>query len=283
MGIRMLRCMVLCSVCFIFMCCYSCLGAAEDQSSVAIDPNSDKYESRIEKEYEFLKNQTSQFQSYLVQERTEHREFLEVTYKIVCWAAGVLATLFLGIITFLGWRSRKNIEDSVNMLIERHSQELIEKKNRLIKQDIIELQTVLARETNYKNKSILFIAQDMDHEKINNRELKLLKSRDINNIQLTSNLDAKIDSIKRGIYDVIVYYGNDLTKKEGQVPKGSLETLAELLANRNSQIPLIVYTYEKGWLADELKGKLESYPYGVSANFPMTLVNYLHTVLYYST
>lgn len=87
--------------------------------------------SQTEKEYQFLKDQTASFTQFIKQEHTDldgqtikftefiererqgHVHFIENMYTTVVGLGTLLLTLFLGVVTFLGWNSYRGIKKSL--------------------------------------------------------------------------------------------------------------------------------------------------------------------------
>lgn len=237
-----------------------------------------------QKEYQFLKDQTQSFQKFIENERKEHREFIEGLYTIVVGVVGVIVTIGGGLFVFFDFRTRKNISQVINELFHEYGIQIIDEKNKSIKINIDELRHIIDLETGYKKKSILFLMSENDHQKFGIRELKIIDSRGIQNYQVYTQFDQAYDLIKKGTFDVVVYYYNPAAEDPKTNGDKQVRDILVLLVNRKSKTPLIIYNYEKGnfgRLYDVDMNEMSKYPYAVMANFPITLVNLLHTVTNY--
>ncbi len=74
--------------------------------------------------YEFLNQELSAYRSYLQQERTEHREFLEWHYQLAIGVGSVAIVLFLGIVGFFGWKTRKDVREQADILKQQAKEQL---------------------------------------------------------------------------------------------------------------------------------------------------------------
>ncbi len=251
----------------------------------AQQPPSDSTSRNLDqKEYQFLKDQTQSFQKFIENERKAHRDFIEGLYTIVVGFVGVIVTIGGGLLIFFDFRTRKNISQVINELFREYGIQIIDEKNKSIKINIDELRHIIELETGYKKKSILFLMSENDRQRFGIRELKIIDSRGIQNYQVYTNFDQANELIKKETFDVVVYYYNpdaaDL-KKNGDK---QVREILDLLSKRHSKTPLIIYSYEKGESGRIEKidmDEIGKYPYAVPANFPITLVNLLHTVTNY--
>ena len=239
---------------------------------------------QIEKEYKFLKGQLENYQSFIERERKEHRQFLEDIYKKIVWFSGIASSIVLGILIFLGIRTKKEISTSIDKLFEEHGLKIINERNENIRLKLKELENLLKRETNYKNRHILYIMSESDKDSFNNRELTIIKERGFKENQIETYSEKVLDSIKRRSYDVLVYYYNPPAEKHENTGDKNLQEILKYLKERSAKIPIIIYTYKKAEhnrLYSIDNEEAAKYPYAVVANFPITLVNLLHTVTNY--
>ena len=259
------------------------------------DSTSDETVSSIQKEYEFLKEQTKKYQEFVEKERAEHRKFLEDLYTKIVWFFSVVVAIVAGFITFLQIKNRKDISKlidrsqkeasiKVEKLFKEHSLKIIDEKNKDIIISVDDLKKLLDYETNYRNKSILFLSSEADRKNFESRELPVIDSRGMKNHQLMSNIDEAIPFIKNDTFDVLVYYYNPPVENPKETGDKNLQKILNMLLLRRSKTPLIIYTYEKGERNQlyPIDMKLAvTYNYAVLANFPITMVNLLHTVANY--
>lgn len=253
-------------------------------SSNIIAQNPIKLDSLNQTEYQFFKNQTKEFRDFVEKERTHHREFLEDLYTKIVWFAGAIVTLGIGFFVFFDIRSRKDIKQIITQQFEQHGLQIIDEQNKSIKINIDALQQLLQQETNYKRKRILFLTTQADREKFTTRELKIIDSRGMQNYEILHDFKKALPLIVRETFDVVVYYYNPALEEGEKNGDQTMRQMLETLRFRQSKTPFIVYNYEKG-SAGRLYGidmaEMVKYPYAVLANFPITLVNLLHTVTNY--
>jgi len=232
-------------------------------------------------QYEFLKQQNKDFRAFVEKERHEHRQFLEDTYKKIIWFFGTIAVVLLALIGFMGWRTRREVKSSFKRYFEQQGNALIEEKHREIDQLLSILREEVDRETAYLSKSILFVIPEADVNKFESRELAVLRARGIQKLQVRSNIDNIMQAVAGGAFDTIVYWYNPTSQEEGDA---NLQRLIDVLCLRNSTIPLIIYTFEKGEgnrLHSIDQQKTTEYSYSLLANFPITLVNHIFTTINY--
>jgi len=235
-------------------------------------------------EYQFLKTQTQEFRKFVEDERKHHREFLEDLYSKIVWFAGAAVTLAIGFFIFFDIRSRKDIKQMITQKFEEYGLRIIDERNKSIKIDIDALRQLLNHETNYKRKRILFLTSQADKEKFESRELKIIDSRGMQNYEIMHDFDKALPLIVRETFDVVVYCYNPLINDGKNEGDQAMLQMLETLRFRQSKIPFIVYNYEKGIdnrINNNDKTEMDKYPYAVLANFPITLVNLLHTVTNY--
>ncbi len=188
--------------------------------------------------------------------------------------------VLLGLIEFMSWRTRREVR-YFKRYFEQQGNALIEEKHREIDRLLSILRGRVDRETAYLSKSILFVIPEADVNKFESRELAILRARGIQNLQVRSNIDSMMQAIADGAFDTIIYCYNPTSQEDGDA---NLQRLIDVLCLRNSTIPLIIYTFEKGEgnrLYDIDHQKTTKYSYSLLANFPITLVNHIFTTINY--
>lgn len=256
---------------------------AQQQFEKKINPMGEKYE-QIEKEYQFLKEEIRNFRDQIALERQAHREFLEDTYSKLAWFIGVVAAVVGGIIIFFDIRTKKDIKDTVQRRFREYTKGLIDEENERINISISDLKKIINRETSYLNKQIVFLGAEKDRQKFQNRELQLINARGIQFIKFAEKAEEINKLIAAEKIDLIIYYYDPTENKNDPV----LHQLISILDNNGKKIPLLVYNYEKegegGRLFHSDREKVQTYPYHIIPNSPITLINHLYTTInYFST
>lgn len=244
------------------------------------NPEGKNYE-QIEKEYQFLKEEIRDFRDHIAMERQAHREFLEDTYSKLAWFIGVVAAVVGGIIIFFDFRTKKDIKDTVQRRFREYTKGLINEENEQINISISDLKKIINRETNYLNKKIVFWGSEIDKSRFENRELELITTRGIKSIIFAENQNDLNKLIKDEKIDLIIYYYNPTAEKIDPI----LHQLVSFLNGNKKRIPLLVYNYEKEGEAGRLFSSdwkiVQTYPYQIVPNSPITLVNHLYTTINY--
>jgi len=268
-------------LCFLVVA-LACMCAEANAQNIR--KSTDTTSAQAQQEYEFLKQQVTEYREFVERERKQHQDFLENMYtKLVTIVSG-FAVLITALLSFFGWQSKKDVAQTVKKLFEDHSLKLIDERNETIKFSVSELKRLLEKETKYQKKSILFLTSRVNLETFAQRELPIIAARGMKNYKPMTSIEEAFPLIKTEAYDVIVYYYNPSGEKPKESGDSHFRDIVEFLKTRQAKTPLIVYTYEKGennQLFPIDREKLSAYPYIVTANFPITLVNVLHTVVNY--
>lgn len=215
------------------------------------------------KQFDYLTQDTKDFKEFIQRERKEHQEFLENLYQKTCWAGGLLISLFIGLASFFGWKSLKNIEQQVESEIKNKAKQVIDEANSEIEKHLSILNGKVESELSYKKANIFVLSATEGNDL--NRVINTLKSKGINHIKLTSNLDELDEKFCLIICNL---NGNDNRNELAQ------KTMQYMSAN-SIDIPIIFYT--TGRIDQEI---LSDYPfYFIPANNPTTLIMHCFTLL----
>lgn len=251
----------------------------------AVLPAQDSAAVYAKERYEFLNQELSAYREYLQQERTEHRQFLEQHYQVAIGVGSAAVVLFLAIVGFFGWRTRKDVREQAKALEQQAKRQLkaeVTKAERAVK-DEAERAVAQAKSRYEADIREIFTSEIQDYEQKYQTMLKLLEQQIAVNqgkylfISTAEKLEqmesegaelhyaskalgaikTKIASpkqkdIKLDEVDVVVYRSNVDENGEDEYLK---EVLIPALNKYKSKLPLVVYA--KGF-EERLKGQTET-------------------------
>jgi len=200
-----------------------------------------------------MQEELHQYREDLYREAHDHREFLESYYTKVSAAAGSLVVLFLAVLTFLNWKSRKDIDDAVakrfdekiggkiNKQIEEmmtHLQAKQDEVDRILKR-MNEAKLASATGATYdreqlRGKSVLWVD---DHPENNAYEARVLKDSGVKIDEASSTSEA-LDKLKRGRYDLII---TDMSRER----KDDGITLIDEVRKIDERLPVVIFCGRK--------------------------------------
>lgn len=256
---------------FFFMSMFALTNTAN--ASPQMNP-SYKANSVKEAEYEIKKQQfdyliqeTRDFKTFIQQEREEHQKFLENIYTTMCWAIGVLITLFIGICSFFGIKSFKNFEQQVENEIKTKAKTIIDAANVEIEDKLATLNTRIESELSYKNANI-FVLDKTNNTNINNA-MEVLKRKGINHIRIAGDVNTFDNK-----FCLIVCNLDNGNNDPNEITREA-EFLINYMTSNSINIPIVFYT--AGRINPEV---LASCPYYcIPANNPTTLIMHCFTLL----
>lgn len=223
--------------------------------------------------YDFLKQEMSEYRKFLERQQEEHRKFLELCYGLV----GFVIVTIGGILGFFGWRTIQGFKKSVNDYCESHLLKLVDKKGEELIAPLHEVQRKIREETAYRNSAILVVAPEIRNKEVNEDLVIPLNERGIKNIRIESKIDTLSTMIRDNCFRAVVrYYDPKPPSKEGKDPE--LHRLVNLLTVSNTHIPLIIYTFGvpdsqlDNKLSDTDNNKIKNYRYAVPSNFCLSLL-----------
>lgn len=223
--------------------------------------------SSLDKEYEFLKKETREFRGFIENERRQHREFIENErkehQKFLHWSIyviGIVIAVASAIFGFLGVKTLSDAKKMVRGYVDTRLNDFVDGKIDSVRTTIVHMaQDVLREELSLKRRVWFLVPADQQQE-IETGEIEILKKRGFENIEL-KNIDEPFDE-RCGLF--VFYYDKSVD-----------EHLTRLvLSLQGSNRPLIVYSTER--VENEA---LEGYKWRAYANTPLTLTNWVFTVL----
>ena len=235
--------------------------------------------------YEFLNQELGAYREYLQQERSEHRQFLEWHYQLAIRVGSAAVVLFLAIVGFFGWRTRKDAREKAEVLLQQARKQLqmeIVKAHQSIKDeaeravanakshyeaDIREIFTseledyeqkyqtminILEQQIAVKKGNYLFLspAEKLEQMEAEGAEMHYL-SEALGQLK-TRIASAGKKSINLDGIDVVIYRSNVDENGEDEYLK---DVLIPALNKSENKLPLVVYA--KGF-EERLKGQTEA-------------------------
>lgn len=206
------------------------------------------------------------------QERTELREQqrdvideINTLLTTLTWVVSIFTALFVGILSFLGFKSRKQVQEIVQERFEGQIASEVQKMGTSLK-------TQLEREIHSLGRKIVIIAPESDVQKFRSLELPAMQKRGFTNISFQS--DAT--NISPDTCDLVVYWYQSVTDQ----PDAGLQPVIERLKSFDGTLPLIVYTFHK---AERISGSdrtlLAGYPMSYLANLPLSLISNVFSII----
>ncbi len=229
-------------------------------SGKAVTPGA---KEQLEKEYEFLKKETREFRGFIENEREKHREFIENErkehQKFLRWSIyiiGIIIAVASAIFGFLGIKTLSDAKKMVRGYVDTRLNDFVNGNIDSVRKSIEHV----VREELSLDRRIWFLVPAEQQQEIETDEIETLKKRGFKNIEL-KNIDEPFDA---GC-DLFIFYYN----------KSVDEHLTRLVYSlqRNNR-PLIVYY--PGRVENE---ELDAYKWRAYANTPLTLTNWVFTVL----
>jgi hypothetical protein len=234
------------------------------------DISSIKNQQELEKkQFDYLTQDTKDFKQFIQQERKEHQDFLENLYQKTCWAVGILITLFIGICSFFGWKSFKNIEQQVECEIKNKANTIIEAANIDVESKLTVLNKKIESELSYK-KANIFVLSTTDNTGLN-RATSILESKGINHIKFTSDINELSNK-----FCLIICSLDECNNDQNKIKDLTEKTVNYIIENQ-LDIPIIFYI-ANGSISN-LKQLSEFPVYFTPANNPTTLIMHCFTLL----
>ena len=244
------------NICILFIILYFCLCSTNITLAVNNDTKvitKEQFEY-VNKQYDYLLNDVEKFRDYIQTERTEHRKFLEELYSKTCWGIGILITLFIGIYSFLGWKSYKNIKEQTELYIIDQAKNIVKKANININNQIEILKNRIDDELSYKNAKMYIFNLNKDVEDV----MKIFHNKGVGEIVSSKDLKELDKTFCIAIFNI---NGCKDTDKE-------FKNIISYLKKEKLNIPFLIYTSNR--INNDL---LDSCPYYYSlANSKATLI-----------
>jgi len=235
-------------------------------------PSASTIPSTAEREFEFLKEQQESFRAFIQQERTELRgqqrdviEEINTLLTALAWVVSIFTALFVGSISFFGYKSRKQVKEIVEERFEGQIASEVQKMGTRLKSQ-------LEREIHSLGRKIVIIAPESDLQRFRSLELPAMQKRGFANISFQTDST----SITPETCDLVVYW----YQSETDQPDAGLLRVVEHLKSFGNTLPLIVYTFHK---AEKISGSdrtlLTSYPMSYLANLPLSLISNVFSII----
>ena len=155
-----------------------------------------------EREYEFLKEQQNTFTTFVQQERTELREqqrdvfgYVQFLVTVLVGIVSAVAVLFGGLLGFLHFKSKKDVERIVDERFNSKIEEAVQKNGASLKVQI-------EREMHSLERKIVVIAPEPDATAFRQLELPAMQQRGFKNIVIQSGFT----DVSPTTCDLIVYW-----------------------------------------------------------------------------
>lgn len=256
------------------LCIGTVIGIAVSSSllTAASPAASTTLPSASEREYQFLKGQQESFSTFVQQERVELREQqrdviseINILLTTLKWVLSIFSALFVGILTFFHFKSRKDVQEIVERRFHHDIADEVQKNG-------AQLKIQIEREIHSLGRKIIVIAPEADVQKFRELEFPAMQKRGFTNVSFQTDA-AKItpDSC-----DLLIYWYQSLTD---QVDDG-LKDMIEHLKTFGSSVPLIVYTFRKARsLNASDRTLLETHPMHYIANMPLSLISNVFSII----
>ncbi len=208
--------------------------------------------SAVEAQYEFLKEQVTEFRDFVERERIHHEHFVE-------WTLGIGLAIFTLVFSVLGWigiRSLTDAKKNIKDLVIKQFEEYINQESDEVWGTINDIAANVVGEKLNLNKSVCVVAPNPSDEKEARFLVQILESRGLKSI------DLKIgDAIELDGYELFVY------KYDANLEQHLIGLVRQL---KNNPKPLIVYSTER-----VVSTEFSSYEWRLLANTPLSLVNWV--------
>lgn len=239
----------------------------EDEKSIKETNNKDEA-------IEFLESQYDKYFEFADKDRASFFNLVNLFFV----ALGVLVTGAIVVIYWMFGQSREEVRKnadreietslaSLKLNAEQKLQELIDPKITEYEEKLKEFTRMLNNNYKLKNSEILIVSNENQIDNLakdlQTRAKAIVKKVEIHPINQFNEFQ---EFIAENQMDMIVYMYDEIYEAENHV----LEKYLELLLEKDSRIPLIVYTDYKQLKGDNLI-LANKYPYSTFANMPTTL------------
>lgn len=216
--------------------------------------------------YDFLKNETKEFRSFIETERHSFQTYI----KNLLWIAGLLISLFVGILGFLSIKTVNDLQPILESYIKGKIDKSIDKSLEKVNEKIDTLQSLVEREISYKNSVVLIVGDGSDFKSME-EEINILENyinkQCVKTVEINE-ISNKFNTLNPSI--IVLCNKNDNKGKE------QLESIVEILKNLKQAIPFIIYTPLQ--LSHDLKKITDNYFWTTFANNPITLLGNIFTL-----
>ncbi len=228
------------------------LAAAGQQESPPVSPEA--YLEYIKAENAATRDHLEKMNNAIQEERQAHYEFVEGVYRWTAIGVGILASVFGGLIVFIGWQSGRQVRNDLNKLMQTAIQEpaLLNK-----------LLSIVSEEMNLEKGSFAFVADETLHEGLQ-KEIKLLGNRGIH-----ATLKKPGEPVQN--VDVVLY--RFLPEDRDNGVDHHLDSLLNDFIHQGLVVPIVVYSPDKLWIKGSTLERLEQYQWQHMANNMISLVD----------
>ena len=257
-------------------------------------PQPDKEIELIKEEYKNLKEQNKDMMSRLEAERKNHYEFIERTYSEIKLVFFITAGGLLGVVTFFGLRTKKDVDQELKngreklakeveefkqfatARLESEFAEAIKKGGQNIQDKFLDLRQVVDSYTGYRNKKVLIIGDRNQIESINDSIVRLKQKRFqyINAVE-----ESKFDTFNFNANDcdliIYLFKVRDPNLPAEQIQPQDSNLLNILAILKGSNLPVILYAPNNMRVPTPI---LQHYEWILPVNSQITLMNGIFTV-----
>lgn len=258
---------------FLFMV-FSLLGQKSDSSKLEL--------VFFKEQLSFLKDEIKDYRQFIQQERIQHQQFLERTITL----SGIIITLSVSILAFLGFGTRKEIRDNIKDIkkkasedfetkIQKAKNEFDKKANQLllshpaiqnVKDRFQAISDLVNQVLEAKKGKYVIISESEELQRLKKEELEIFENS-LNRPHLF--ISGGNEVLQPTEFDVIVYRskvdedGEDLYLKDRLLPS---------LLRSEPRPPLVIYT-KRDRLKGETEKKLSEYTMAHLANNTISLID----------
>jgi hypothetical protein len=225
----------------VFLSLISVLGLAQTDvdGGGAISPEA--YLEYIKSENASVRQQITELQKTIQEERSSHYAFVEGVYRWTAIGVSVLAVVFGALLVFIGWNASNQVRKDFEQIMKEKVRDpaILEK-----------LLAIVEAEISLEKGRFSFLADESLSEKLS-EEVKRLGQRGIKATLIKPS--EPIDD-----FDVIIYRFNPANPEQGE--DYELEKLIDKLKTAAISTPLVIYAPNRLWVKGTTSSKLDSYP-----------------------
>lgn len=251
------------------------LLAAKSQGTQINTLNQKIEEIQTEKKNQQIVNEAvEKIQNKIISERESHQQFVEGMFStFINYVIGIMTVsglLFVVLTFFFGNNAKEHFKEQAADSILAAKKDILKDLDDL-KSEIAATSATLEIERKYLKQNIAFV-EESDAQNAIDSELELLRK-----------MGFSVKNIKSSPSDVLIQFSNVLSDADVLIVSATTHTdLVKLFETLNAKlnltakrIPLVIYVKGRN---ESLNRLLEQYPFAMSANMPMTLINSVYTV-----
>jgi hypothetical protein len=228
--------------------------------------------------YQYLKEETQQYRTFIERERDQSRQFLEDMMKY-----GALAIALVGgVATFFGWKTMQDVRKHIQESSEKKLSEIRDQaianvaaavENRVsgVRDELVVTLTDLnRREQWYKRARVLAVGQGEDLDTLIQPAFSVLEQKGLRVELATHPVAGLAEHIRQGDVNILILRYAPGADKRDPYLSVVIETLREI----GKPVPLLVYA--EGQVAGDDHALIRGYTWGTYANTYLTLVTNLY-------